>query len=50
MQKYKVTFKTSSSNFPLTETVEGSSWQYAKLKLESRYSGVQILTYSPING
>jgi hypothetical protein len=50
MQKYKVTFKTDSSSYPLTETVEGSSWQYAKLKLESRYSGIQILTYTPING
>jgi hypothetical protein len=49
MKKWLVTFTTSTSSLSLRETVEESSWQYAEQKLRSRYSGVRVLQYTPVN-
>lgn len=49
MKKWLVTFQTKDSSLSLRETVEEISWQHAEQKLKSRYSGVKILQYTPIN-
>ena len=46
--KWSVTFSTpQSKGMLLHETVEAISWQYAKLALESKYSGIKISNYTP---
>ncbi len=47
--KWLVTFSTTQSKgMLLHETVEAISWQYAKLLLESKYSGIKINNYTPV--
>lgn len=47
MKEWLVTFTTPTSGGKfLRETVEGSDWFEAKLKLESKYSGIQIKNYT----
>ena len=41
-------YATASKGLLLTETVEDVSWQYAKAKLESKYPGISIKSYSPV--
>jgi hypothetical protein len=50
MKKWKVTFTTPQSNGRmLTEIVTDTSWQYARLKLISRYAGINIKAYSSVS-
>jgi hypothetical protein len=47
--KWKVTFTTpAAGGRSLTEIVEASQWSYAKAMLESKYSGIKILQYTPV--
>jgi hypothetical protein len=47
--KWLVTFSTTQSKgILLKETIEAISWQYAKLSLESKYSGIKINNYTPV--
>jgi hypothetical protein len=47
-QKWEVTFTTpASKGRMLKETIEDTSWQYAKLKMESKYDKVSIKNYTP---
>ena len=47
--KWKVTFTTpSAGGRSLTEIVEASQWSYAKAMLESKYSEIKILQYTPV--
>ena len=50
-KKWEVTFSTNSSkNMNMKETVEDTSWQYAKMKMESKYGkDVKIKNYTPKN-
>ena len=50
MYKWKVTFTTPAANGKsLTEVVEASQWSYAKAMLESKYAGIKIRQYTPVN-
>lgn len=45
--KWLVTFSTPQSKGALLkETVEATSWQYAKMLLESKYQGIKITNYT----
>jgi hypothetical protein len=49
-KKWLVKFYTSASKgLLLTEVVEDVSWQYAKAKLQSKYAGIDIKSYTPIH-
>ena len=48
LQKWEVSFTTpAAKGKQLKETIEDSSWQYARAKLESKYPGLIIKNYTP---
>lgn len=48
MQKWIVSFTTpAAKGKQLKETVEDTSWQYARAKMESKYPGLIIKNYTP---
>ena len=48
-KKWEVKFTTpQSKGLLLKEVIEDASWQYAKAKLESKYAGISIKSYSPV--
>ena len=48
LQKWEVSFTTpAAKGKQLKETIEDSSWQYARAKMESKYPGLIIKNYTP---